>query len=84
MKKWMYPVVLVAMTSMMTSSTEVTYPSVTNGAFQVGEKLRYRVTYGFVDAGEAVLEIKSTTKKGQNRDLLHAVGTGKTLYSERI
>jgi hypothetical protein len=79
MKKWMYPVVLVAMTSMMTSSTEVTYPSVTNSAFQVGEKLRYRVTYGFVDAGEAVLEIKSTTKKGQNRDLIHAVGTGKTL-----
>ncbi len=63
----------------MTSSTEVTYPSVVNKAFQVGEKLRYRVTYGFMDAGEAILELKSTTKKGANRELIHAVGTGRTL-----
>jgi hypothetical protein len=62
------------------SSYMVTYPSVTNNAFQSGEKLRYRVTYGFIDAGEASMEIKTTTKKGaSSRELLHMKGTGKTL-----
>ena len=54
-------------------------PHVKHKAFQVGEKLRYRVTYGFIDAGEATLELKSTTKKGDGRELIHAVGIGKTL-----
>jgi len=55
-------------------------PKVENKAFQVGEKLRYRITYGFIDAGEAVLEIKSTTKKNANgREMWHAVGIGRTL-----
>jgi hypothetical protein len=62
-----------------TASEEVSYPTVSNQAFQVGEKLRYRVTYGFMDAGEAVLELKSTVKKGNERELIHAVGSGKTL-----
>lgn len=62
------------------SEIAVTYPSVTNTAFQSGEKLRYRITYGFVDAGEAVLEVKTTTTKGAGtRELLHVKGTGKTL-----
>jgi len=65
---------------LFTSSTTVSLPAVSNSAFQVGEKLRYRITYGFVDAGEAVLEVKSTEKKGSyNRDLIHVVGTGRTL-----
>jgi hypothetical protein len=79
MKKLVYFVGLVGVFFTMTSTTEVTYPSVINKAFQVGEKLRYRVTYGFIDAGEAVMEVKATTKKGSNRELLNAVGTGKTL-----
>lgn len=82
MKKYMIFVGLSAIFFGMTSSTNtVTYPSVTNTAFKTGEKLRYRVTYGFVDAGEAVLEVKSTTKKGDNRELQHVVATGKTLGS---
>lgn len=65
---------------LFTSSTTVSLPAVSNSAFQIGEKLRYRITYGFVDAGEAVLEVKSTDKKGSyNRDLVHVVGTGRTL-----
>lgn len=79
MKKWTYFVGLVGFLLLMSSSALVTYPSVTNKSFQVGEKLRYRVTYGFIDAGEAILEIKSTTKKGNNRELIQAVGTGRTL-----
>ena len=80
MKKILACAVLFVSGLSMTSSQLVTYPSVTNNSFQVGEKLRYRITYGFVDAGEAVLEVKSTTKKGSgSRELLHVKGTGKTL-----
>ena len=75
MKKVAYFFGLVGLVVVMTSTTEVTYPTVTNKAFQAGEKLRYRVTYGFMDAGEAVLEVKTTTKKGANRELLQATGT---------
>lgn len=63
----------------ITSAPTSDLPQVKHKAFQVGEKLRYRVTYGFMDAGEATLELKSTTKKGDGRELIHAVGIGKTL-----
>lgn len=65
---------------LLLSSTGVVLPTVSNSAFQAGEKLRYRVSYGFVDAGEAVLEVKTTTKKGTgNRELIHVKGIGQTL-----
>lgn len=57
------------------------YRSVKHTAFKAGEKLTYRMHYGFVDAGEAVLEIKNTDKKVKGRSLLHVVGTGRTLGS---
>src|ERR1051325_4029444 len=80
MKKIMYTAALLITGLAMTSSQVVTYPSISNNSFQAGEKLRYRITYGFVDAGEAVLEVKTTTKKGTgSRELLHVKGTGKTL-----
>ncbi len=79
MKKFAVIIGASALLLAMTSSTNVTYPTVNNKSFQIGEKLRYRITYGIMDAGEAVLEVKSTTKKGANRDLLHVVGTGRTL-----
>jgi len=60
------------------SSDQPQYPSVQNNAFQIGEKLRYRISYGFIDAGEAVLETKYTHIKGGNRSLYHVVGTGRT------
>ncbi len=79
MKRLLYTLGTFGLLMALTSSSEVTYPSVNNRSFQIGEKLRYRVTYGFMDAGEANLEIKATTKKGANRELIHAVGVGKTL-----
>ena len=44
------------------SSDTISLPVVDNNAFQVGETLRYRVTYGFMDAGEAIMEVKETPK----------------------
>ena len=62
------------------TSSEITLPSRVNSSFQIGEKLRYRVTYGIMDAGEAVLELQSTNKTGAGgRKIIHAVATGKTI-----
>lgn len=57
------------------------FRSVNHKAFKVGEKLRYRMHYGVIDAGEAVLEVKSTSKTVKGRPLLHMVGKGRTLGS---
>lgn len=62
------------------TTSETALPVRKNDSFQIGEKLRYRVTYGLMDAGEAIIEVKQTNKKGaQGQPLLHAVGTGRTL-----
>ena len=62
------------------TSSEVKLPVRKNESFTIGEKLRYRVTYGLMDAGEAIIEVKPTKKKGaQGEDLYHAIGIGRTL-----
>ena len=52
------------------------YKSVENKAFQAGEMLKYKFAYGFLNAGEAVLEVKKSDRKIQNREILHVVGRG--------
>ena len=79
MKKSAYFIGLCGLFILMTSSSLITYPTVTNKAFQSGEVLRYRISYGFMDAGEAILEVTNTDKKGGSRELLHVKGTGRTL-----
>jgi hypothetical protein len=72
--------VLTAALGLSMSSSNITFPKADNDAFKVGEKLRYRVSYGLVDAGEVVLELRETKKKGNDeRPLIHAVGIGRTL-----
>ncbi len=48
-------------------------------AFQVGEKLTYVLHYGFVNAGEATLELQQSEQEIQGRKVLHAVGKGRSL-----
>ncbi|MCC5922140.1 MAG: DUF3108 domain-containing protein [Crocinitomicaceae bacterium] len=65
---------------LMSSSSHVVYPKAKFKSFQVGEMLRYKVSYGFVDAGEAILTVNATHKKGANaRELIHVKGIGRTL-----
>jgi len=78
MKKLAFIIGLVGISLTMKSSV-VKYPSVSNTAFKAGEVLRYRVTYGMMDAGEAIVEVKNTTRKGSNRPLYHVIGSGRTL-----
>jgi len=62
------------------TGVENQFPKVENKAFKLGEKLRYRVSYGAIDAGEVVLEVKETHMQGNDgRKLLRAVGIGRTL-----
>jgi hypothetical protein len=78
MKKLALFIGLIGLSVGMTSSG-IKFPTISNSAFQAGEVLKYRVTYGVVDAGEVVMEVKNTTKTGANRALYHTIGTGKTL-----
>jgi hypothetical protein len=50
-----------------------------NTAFKQGEVLTYRVHYGFVDAGEARLEVLPEMKSFGVRPCYHVVGSGKSV-----
>lgn len=53
----------------------------TNSAFQIGERLTYTVHYGWIDAGEAVMEVKDSPYDFGDRKAYHVVGTGKSIGS---
>jgi Protein of unknown function (DUF3108) len=55
-----------------------TFRIASNEAFKRGEKLTYRVHYGFIDAVVATLEIKEENKKFGERSTLHIVGSGRS------
>ncbi len=50
-----------------------------HNAFRPGEKLTYVVHYGFLNAGEAIVELKESPRTIQGRPVWHAVGTGRSL-----
>jgi hypothetical protein len=50
-----------------------------NRSFKTGEKLTFRLHYGFVDAGIATLEVAPAIKKIGTRDCYHVIGTGKSV-----
>ncbi len=58
-----------------------TYPlrTLQHNAFKPGEKLTYVVHYGWVNAGEAVVELKESPRDINGRKVWHAVGRGRSL-----
>lgn len=54
------------------------FPVVKNNAFKRGEKLTYRIHYGFIDAVVATIEILPEVKKFGDRNTMHIVGIGKS------
>jgi hypothetical protein len=50
-----------------------------NKAFKAGEVLKFRIHYGFIDAGVVQMEVKDETKTFGDRSCYHIVGTGKTV-----
>jgi hypothetical protein len=59
-----------------TQSESEPFKPANKNAFRPGETLTYRLHYGFVDAGRAVLEVKEEDKKFLNRSSYHVVGIG--------
>ena len=53
-------------------------PSLTNVAFKEGEILTYRLHYGIINAGVAVLEVKPEIIDISGRKVYHIVGSGYT------
>lgn len=51
-------------------------PKVSHSAFSKGEKLSYELSYGWIDAGEAVIEISNQSHYIDDREVLHVIGTG--------
>ena len=52
--------------------------TVSHNAFQPGEKLTYVLHYGWLNAGEATLELKEGDREIEGRKVLHAVGNGQS------
>lgn len=63
----------------MDTLTPVELPRLYHNAFSPGEKLTYRVRYGFFDAGEATIEVRPTNRTFNGREVHHVVGIGKTI-----
>ena len=51
-------------------------------AYDVGEWFKFRIHYGFINAGYATLEVKEATKN--NKKVYHAVGKGYTTGMSRF
>ena len=57
-------------------STKTELPSIQQSSFQKGERLEYDVSYGWIDAGEAIIEISNEKKTIAGRDVMQAIGKG--------
>ena len=57
----------------------IVLPEVNHHAFKRGERLEYEVSYGWLDAGEAIIEITQEKEKIAGRDVFHVIGTGNSL-----
>jgi hypothetical protein len=54
------------------------YRKVSNSAFKRGEELHYRVHYGTVNAGEAIMSVNNDNKLINGRPTFHVIGTGQS------
>ena len=55
------------------------FPLRKDQAFKRGEVLEYRVHYGWINAGEAVLEVTKENKQINGKNTYHMVGTGRSV-----
>jgi len=61
------------------NGTSTALRSLPQNAFRPGEKLTYIVHYGWINAGEAVVELKESPTDINGRKAWYAVGTGRSL-----
>ena len=60
-------------------STKTELPCIQQSSFQKSERLEYDVSYGWIDAGEAIIEISNEKKTIAGRDVMHVIGKGNSL-----
>lgn len=65
-------------TCLTPSQGQATYRKVKNESFTRGEKLKYRIHYGFIDAVTASIEITNENKVFAGRNTMHVVGIGRS------
>ena len=53
--------------------------TISNNAFKPGEILKFRIHYGFMDAGEATIEVKNDLQNFGGRECYHMIGIGKSV-----
>lgn len=53
--------------------------TINNDAFKPGELLKFRIHYGFLDAGEATIEVKNELMNIGGRSCYHFVGIGRSV-----
>ncbi|MGZ3864541.1 MAG: DUF3108 domain-containing protein [Bacteroidia bacterium] len=58
------------------STSKLDLPDKPNDAFKAGEVLTYRLHYGAIDAGAAVLEVQPQIQEISGRKVYHIVGNG--------
>ena len=59
-----------------TIDTGNNFRTIKNDAFVRGERLKYHVHYGFISAGEVIIQITNETKQIGERNTFHAIGIG--------
>ena len=69
---------LFSLSSVFAQSSSGQLREVSNKAFQKGEYLKYRIHYGFIDAGIATLEVKPKSYRKKGRKCLHIVMKNET------
>lgn len=70
--------IFLGLTTVQTFSQEQ-WKEVNNNAFSPGEKLTYKLSYGYFEPGEVVIELKPSIKTYQNRNTWHVVARGYSL-----
>lgn len=61
------------------TDAQKTLRKIDNNAFRPGELLKFRIHYGFIDAGTASLEVKPDLKNIGGRECYHVLGLGQTV-----
>lgn len=83
MKNYLAPILFFITSVSAQNETTVrdssTLRTIKNQAFKEGEVLKFRVHYGLIRAGEAVLEVKHDNQYFASRPTWHIVGIGKSV-----
>jgi hypothetical protein len=74
--KYILTLLLIVKAGLVNIDAQTPTKKIINESFKRGEKLNYKIHYGFIDAVRATIEVSEENKKFGNHNTLHVVGTG--------